>query len=104
MTGRTRSVRFRELLRGNALCEMGPAATSWAGGSSMQCRLRTLVLGLAAFAASTVIAADHPVAGDTLLLKDPVGKPERRTVNFKANHDPAIDPSQVGDPRTLGAT
>jgi cysteine-rich repeat protein len=69
----------------------------------MQCRLRTLVLGLAAFAASTVIAADHPIAGDVLLLKDPVGKPTKRVVNFKANHDLAINPSQVGDPRALGA-
>ncbi len=70
----------------------------------MQCRLRSLALGLAAFAASTVIAADHPVAGDTLSLKDPVGKPEKRTVSFKATRDLAIDPSQAGDPRLLGAT
>ncbi len=70
----------------------------------MQCRLRSLVLSLAAFAASTVIAADHPVAGDTLLLKDPVGKPEKRQVSFKAIRDLAIDPSQAGDPRVLGAT
>ncbi len=70
----------------------------------MQCRLRSIVLGIAAFAASTVIAADHPVAGDTLSLKDPVGKPEKRQVSFKANRDLAIDPSQAGDPRLLGAT
>ena len=70
----------------------------------MQCRLRTLVLVLAALAASTVIAADHPVAGDTLLLKDPVGKPEKRVVTFRANRDLAIDPTMAGDPRLLGAT
>src|SRR5262245_23898379 len=70
----------------------------------MQCRLRSLVLGIAALVSSTVIAADHPVAGDVLLLKDPVGKPEKRVVIFKANHDFAVDPSQAGDPRALGAT
>ena len=70
----------------------------------MQCRLRTLALALAAFAASTVIAADHPVAGDQLLLKDPVGKPDKRVVTFRASRDLAIDPSQTGDPRILGAT
>jgi cysteine-rich repeat protein len=69
----------------------------------MQRRLRSPVLGVAAFAASTVIAADHPVAGDTLLLKDPVGKPEKRVVSFKAIRDLAIDPSAAGDPRVLGA-
>src|SRR5436190_969109 len=35
----------------------------------MQCRLRTLALGIAALAASTVIAADHPIAGGTLQIK-----------------------------------
>jgi hypothetical protein len=70
----------------------------------MQCRLRSLVLGLAAFAASTVIAADHPLAGDSLLLKDPVGKPEKRSVLFRATRDLAIDPTLAGDPRRLGAT
>jgi cysteine-rich repeat protein len=70
----------------------------------MQCRLRSLVGGLAAFAASTVIAADHPVAGDSLLLKDPVGKPDKRAVLFRATRDLAIDPTLAGDPRVLGAT
>ncbi len=70
----------------------------------MQCRLRTLALGVAALAASTVIAADHPIAGDTLLLKDPVGKPDKRVVSFKANRDLAINPADAGDPRMLGAT
>ncbi|MCC6764702.1 MAG: PQQ-dependent sugar dehydrogenase [Deltaproteobacteria bacterium] len=70
----------------------------------MPCRLRSLALGIAALAASTVIAADHPIGGDYLLLKDPPGKPEKRSVNFKALKDLAIDPGQAGDPRTLGAT
>ena len=70
----------------------------------MPCRLRTVVLGIAALAASTVIAADHPIAGDALLLKDPVGKPEKRVVLFRASKDLAIDPGSVGDPRTVGAT
>ena len=70
----------------------------------MQCRLRHLVFGFAALAASTVLAADHPIAGDGLVLKDPVGKPEKRLVSFKALRDLAIDPNQTGDPRTLGAT
>ena len=70
----------------------------------MRCRLRSLVLGLAAFAASTVIAADHPVAGDALLLKDPVGKPDKRQVSFKATRDLAIAPTTGPDPRTVGAT
>jgi cysteine-rich repeat protein len=69
----------------------------------MQCRLRSLVLGIAALAASTVIAADHPIAGDSLLLKDPVGKPDKRVVSFKASRDLAIDPSQTADPRSVGA-
>jgi len=70
----------------------------------MPCRLRSLVAGLAAFAASTVLAADHPVAGDSLLLKDPVGTPAKRTVMFRASRDLAIVPSQAGDPRAVGAT
>ncbi|MCC6848854.1 MAG: PQQ-dependent sugar dehydrogenase [Deltaproteobacteria bacterium] len=70
----------------------------------MHCRLRSLALGIAALAASTVIAADHPVGGDYLLMKDPAGKPSKRSVSFKALKDLAIDPSQAGDPRTLGAT
>src|SRR6185436_3594869 len=70
----------------------------------MQCRPRSLLLAIAAFAASTVIAADFPIAGDQLSLKDPVGKPDRRSFSFKATKDLAIDPALVGDPRSLGAT
>ncbi|MEB2286004.1 MAG: hypothetical protein B6D46_14825 [Polyangiaceae bacterium UTPRO1] len=70
----------------------------------MPSRSRPLIVGLAALVASTVIAADHPIGGDYLLLKDPLGKPGKRVVNFKALKDVAIDPAQAGDPRTLGAT
>jgi cysteine-rich repeat protein len=49
-------------------------------------------------------AADHPIAGDKILLKDPVGIPARRAFRFKATRDPAIDPAVGGDPRQLGAT
>jgi hypothetical protein len=49
-------------------------------------------------------AADHPIAGDKLVLKDPSSGAEKRTVRFKAAKDGAIDPSAGGDPRALGAT
>jgi cysteine-rich repeat protein len=56
-----------------------------------------LVAGLA-------VAADHPIGGDRLTLKDPVAKPERRTFRFKANKEPNVEPSLAADPRAVGAT
>ena len=53
---------------------------------------------------TAVRAADHPVAGDRLSLKDPAGKPEGRSVKFKAARDPAIDPAGGADPTAVGAT
>src|SRR5262245_3464660 len=103
MAGRRGSVAVAKTCRKKRCTRAIEPLDLWAGGSSMQCRLRSLAMGLAALAASTVIAADHPVAGDKLLLKDPVGKPDKRVVQFKANRDFAIDLNQVGDPRLLGA-
>jgi cysteine-rich repeat protein len=65
-------------------------------------RVRLLVLVL--LLASVSLAADRPVAGDRLTLKDPVGRPERRSVRFKAARDTAVDPLAGADPRVLGAT
>jgi len=59
----------------------------------------TVMLALA----SVALATDHPIAGDSLLLKDPMSVAGRK-VRFKATRDAAIDPSQAGDPRALGAT
>jgi len=53
---------------------------------------------------TAVLAVDHPVGGDRLSLKDPAGKPDGRSVKFKASKDPAIDPTNGGDPTVLGAT
>src|SRR3989454_2879811 len=53
--------------------------------------------------ASVALAIDHPITGDSLVLKDPMAASDRK-VRFKATHDAAIDPSQAGDPRALGAT
>lgn len=53
--------------------------------------------------ASGVFAADHPIEGDRLLLRDPANV-ARRTVRFSAIRDFAIDPSAAADPRTVGAT
>src|SRR3989442_509397 len=59
----------------------------------------TVMLALA----SVALAIDHPITGDSLVLKDPMATSDRK-VRFKATHDAAIDPSQAGDPRALGAT
>ena len=61
--------------------------------------LLALALGLA----SAALATDHPIAGGSLVLRDPVDAPTRK-VRFRATQDPAIDPSQASDPRALGAT
>jgi cysteine-rich repeat protein len=54
--------------------------------------------------ATLALAADHPVAGDKLVLKDPASNVSRRTFKFKATRDTGIDPATGGDPRALGAT
>ncbi len=61
-------------------------------------------LALALVVASTALATDHPIGGDSLALKDPMSGAAGRKVKFKATHDTAIDPSMAGDPRSLGAT
>ena len=53
---------------------------------------------------SVSLAADRPVAGDRLTLKDPAGRPESRSVRFKAARDFAVDPLSGVDPRSVGAT
>ena len=69
----------------------------------MHPRRSLLALALALALVSAALATDHPIAGDSLALKDPMSASDRK-VRFKATHDAAIDPSQVGDPRALGAT
>lgn len=63
----------------------------------------TLAL-LLPLAGTAVRAADRPVAGDRLTLKDPAAKPNSRGVKFKAAKDLAVDPTTGADPRVLGAT
>src|SRR2546422_1317960 len=53
--------------------------------------------------ASVALAIDHPITGDSLVLKDPMTASKRK-VRFKATRDAAIVPSEAGDPRALGAT
>src|SRR5437016_12004880 len=65
------------------------------------CSLLALAVALALVGAA--LATDHPIAGDSLALKDPMAASDRK-VRFKATRDVAIDPSQAGDPRALGAT
>jgi len=48
-------------------------------------------------------AADRPIAGDRLVLKDPANA-NRRALRFKAAQDTAIDPGTGADPRVGGAT
>jgi len=61
-------------------------------------------LVLVVLAAGLAVAADRPIAGDKLVLKDPASGVSRRTFRFKATRETAIDPSMAGDPRTLGAS
>ena len=65
-------------------------------------RLRLATLALV-FVAAASFAADHPIEGDRLLLKDP-SDATRRAVRFTATRDFAIDPSMAADPRSVGAT
>ena len=53
--------------------------------------------------ATTSLAADHPVEGDRLRLRDP-STPAHRTVRFRAVREPAIDHTMAADPRVVGAT
>jgi cysteine-rich repeat protein len=66
------------------------------------CRLRSLTL-LLALVASTALAADHPIGGDRVFLKDS-SDTTRRAMRFRATRDTAIDPSVAADPRVGGAT
>ena len=70
----------------------------------MQPPARRAVTVAALVVATIVLAADHPIAGDKLVLKDPAGDVGRRTFKFKATRDAGIDPATGGDPRALGAT
>ena len=54
--------------------------------------------------AGAAVAADRPVEGDLLVLKDPAGRPAKRAIKFKATRDPAVDPASGADPRQVGAT
>ena len=49
------------------------------------------------------LAAEHPIGGDVLRLKDPPAADGREIV-LRATHDPAIMPSLANDPRQLGAS
>ena len=68
--------------------------------TTMIARLVVLALLVAPMAAP---AADHPAAGDKLVVKDP-GDPAKRRFRFVAARDAAIDPAVAGDPTALGAT
>ena len=48
-------------------------------------------------------AADHPVQGDFLKLKDSTNAKQKRVI-FRAVRDAAIDPAAAPDPRSTGAT
>ncbi len=56
-----------------------------------------------ALLAAPAFAADRPVAGDSLVLKDP-SNPNGRAVKFKAAKDLAVAPGNGDDPTTVGAT
>src|SRR5205809_2823690 len=60
-------------------------------------------LALALGLASAALATDHPIAGGSLVLRDPVSAPTRQ-VRLRATAAPAIEPSQAGHPRALAAT
>lgn len=65
--------------------------------------MRTALLALALLLPVAATAADRPVAGDSLTLKDPANV-NGRAIKFKAAKDPAIDPATGADPTELGAT
>jgi cysteine-rich repeat protein len=61
------------------------------------------MLALALVCPVVALAADRPVAGDSLTLKDPANV-NGRAIKFKAAKDPAIDPGSGADPTNVGAT
>ncbi|MFN8544411.1 MAG: PQQ-dependent sugar dehydrogenase [Candidatus Binatia bacterium] len=65
--------------------------------------MRTALAMLALATAAAVLAADRPIGGDALTLKDPPS-PTRRVVRLKAAKDPAIVPGTGADPTAVGAT
>ncbi len=65
---------------------------------------RLLGLLMSLVLVTSVGAADIPIFGKQLLLKDPASGPEKRTVRFRDTKDPAIDPANAADPRINGAT
>ncbi len=66
-----------------------------------RCSLRALAVMLAL--ASVALAIDHPITGDSLVLKDPMAESDRK-VRFKATHDAAIDPSQASTRTSAAAS
>ena len=67
-------------------------------------RLLVRTLSLLVIFAATAGAADRPVGGDRLTLRDPEAGTQRRVVRFAATRDAAIDTAQSADPRVVGAT
>jgi cysteine-rich repeat protein len=68
--------------------------------------MRTHAVVIAAVVTSIVaaaLAADHPVEGDRLTLRDPTNV-NARSVKFSASRDPNIDPTTGADPTIVGAT
>ena len=69
--------------------------------------MRHLLLHLAAvavgLAAGRAYAADRPLGGDLLRLRDPAAAAGRRVL-FRAARDPALATALADDPRTVGAT
>src|SRR5438093_13019477 len=70
-------------------------------GGPMNARRSLPALAVVLAAAGAALAIDHPIAGDSLTLRDPMSAMARR-LRFKAVHDTAVDPRQAGDPRALG--
>src|SRR5262245_58386290 len=62
------------------------------------------VVALVVALVATATAADRPVAGDRLILKDPATNSARRRIRFTATRDPAVAPGNGADPRSVGAT
>ena len=68
----------------------------------MKCRLSVIAVLVGALA-SAAGAADHPVGGDALRIRDPDNS-AGRSARFRAVRDLAISPSLANDPRVLDAT
>jgi cysteine-rich repeat protein len=62
-----------------------------------------LIVGVLAALPAAAAAADHPIEGDRLRLRD-TGDPSRRVARFRAVAEPAIDLATFPDPRLGGAT